>query len=151
PISPTDCNAGHTLTPSISTASRKSHAATRVAIPTAPGPRWADGSTTPAAAGTRSLRQGRASLTGPRAWAASHTKKRAAELPAASRAEALDGGRRGVTLQPASIDLRRPLFLWRSLGRRSRGVRDFDARRVVATPLALRYRQSRSSISPLVT
>src|SRR5262245_28705111 len=78
-------------------------------------------------------------------------EKRAGEPSAGGRAEALDGVRLGVTLQPSSIDLRRPLFLWRSLGRRSRGVRDFDARRVVATPLALRYRQSRSSISPLVT
>src|SRR5262249_17738975 len=63
---------------------------------------------TPAAAGTRSLRQGRASLTRPRAWAASHTKK----------------WRPRRNLQPASIDLRRPTvpraFLGTPITRRAR-------------------------------
>src|SRR5262249_12029569 len=58
--------------------------------------------------GTRSLRQGRASLTRPRAWAASHTKK----------------WRPRRNLQPASVDLRRPTvpraFLGTPITRRAR-------------------------------
>src|SRR6266478_5064815 len=50
PISRTGCNAELTLTPSISTVSRRSLAATLVAIRTEPGPRWGNGSAIPAEA-----------------------------------------------------------------------------------------------------
>src|SRR5262245_57965434 len=74
PMSRTGCNADLTLTPSISTVSRRSPAATLVAIRTEPGPRWGNGSAIPAEASvSHRFTPAGASLIGPRALAPSWT------------------------------------------------------------------------------
>src|SRR5262245_4363826 len=135
PISPTDCNVGRTPTPSISTASRKSHAATLAAIPTAPGPRWADGRTTSAAASTYGRvyeKVARARL-GCAHWR--YLPRSRAERHGASRAEAWQSGRRGVARNPRAIDPHLPSDL------HAHDVRDFDAPRCRDAP--------RASLSPI--
>src|SRR5258708_26566160 len=76
PISRTGCNADLTLTPSTSTVSRRSPAATLVAIRTEPGPRWGNGSAISAEASIgHRFTPTRASLIGLRALAPSCTRQ----------------------------------------------------------------------------
>src|SRR5262249_9270088 len=102
PMSPTDCNAGRTPTPSTSTASRRSHAATLAAIRTARGPRWADARTIPAAASAHGRIYDKVARARLGCVHGRHpARKRAAELHPVRRAEASEPGTPGVTLRPA--------------------------------------------------
>src|SRR5258708_20542090 len=141
PISRTGCNADLTHTPATSTFSRRSPAATLVAIRTEPGPRWGNGSAISAEASIGHRFTPTRASSRRAHWR--HPARRRAKLHVASRAETSNSWTREITLHlRLSIRASRAVpraLLWR----------EYEARPVAGLTRAGAFALGAASAAPL--